>query len=81
MNQQKTLQDQIQKTMGMTPLGTMQGIAQKNMEAWGQLQKSFLDMLTPRGGVGGSGATDPSSAHQSSAHQSSAQKGDDTTKD
>ncbi len=80
MNQQRTLQDQIQKTMGMTPLGTMQGIAQKNMEAWGQLQKSFLDMLTPRGGVGGTGAADPPSAHQSSAHQSSAQKGDDPTK-
>jgi len=45
MGQQKVLQDQIQKTMGMTPLGTMQSLAQQNMEAWGQLQKSFLDML------------------------------------
>ena len=57
MSQQKVLQEQIQKTMGMTPLGmtplgmtplgTMQSLAQKNMEAWGQLQKSFLDMLKP----------------------------------
>ena len=81
MNQQKVLQDQIQKTIGATPFGTMQSLTQKNMEAWSQLQKSFLDMLTPRGGVGASGAADPSSAHQSSTHQSSAQKGDDTTKD
>ena len=53
MSQQKVLQDQIQKTMGMSPLGTtplgaMQGLAQKNLEAWGQLQKSFLEMLNPR---------------------------------
>ena len=48
MQQQKVLQEQIQKTMGVTPLGTMQNIAQKNMEAWGHLQKSFLDMLNPR---------------------------------
>ena len=53
MNQQKGLQDQIQKTMGMTPLGTMQGLAQKNLDAWGQLQKSFLDMLTPKTGATG----------------------------
>jgi polyhydroxyalkanoate synthesis repressor PhaR len=50
MNQQKTLQDQIQKTMGMTPFGGMQSMAQKNLEAWTQLQKSFLDMLTPSPG-------------------------------
>jgi len=48
MNQQKVLQDQIQKTMGATSSGTMQSIAQKNVEAWTQLQKSFLDMLNPR---------------------------------
>ena len=48
MNQQKILQDQIQKTMGATSSGTMQSIAQKNVEAWTQLQKSFLDMLNPR---------------------------------
>ena len=57
MSQQKVLQDQIQKTMGMSPLGTtplgaMQGLAQKNLEAWGQLQKSFLEMLNPRTGGG-----------------------------
>lgn len=75
MNQQKVLQDQIQKTMGATPLGAMQSIAQKNMEAWGQMQKSFLDMLTPRGGAGSNAAA------PSSAPESSAQKGDDTTKD
>ena len=59
MNQQKTLQDQIQKTMGMTPFGTMQSLAQKNLEAWGQLQKSFLDMLTPRTGAGGASTESP----------------------
>ena len=59
MSQQKTLQDQIQKTMGMTPFGTMQSLAQKNMEAWGQLQKSFLDMLTPRTGGGGQADAPP----------------------
>lgn len=64
MNQQKTLQDQIQKTMGMTPFGTMQSLAQKNMEAWGQLQKSFLDMLTPRTGSGGQAGAPP--GHQTS---------------
>jgi len=48
MNQQKVLQDQIQKTMGATSSGTIQSIAQKNVEAWTQLQKSFLDMLNPR---------------------------------
>jgi polyhydroxyalkanoate synthesis repressor PhaR len=48
MNQQKVLQEQIQKTMGATSSGALQGIAQKNLEAWTQLQKSFLDMLTPR---------------------------------
>jgi len=79
MNQQKLLQDQIQKTMGMnplgmTPMGAMQGLAQKNLEAWGQLQKSFLDMLTPK--AGGSGPADPSSSHSSST-----QKGDDHPKD
>jgi len=66
MSQQKTLQDQIQKTMGMTPLGTMQTLAQKNMEAWGQLQKSFLDMLTPRTGPPG-GHADAPSGQQGSA--------------
>ena len=60
MSQQRTLQDQIQKTMGMTPFGTMQSLAQKNLEAWGQLQKSFLDMMAPRTGAGtGSSAGNP----------------------
>lgn len=48
MGQQRALQDQIQKTMGMTPFGTMQSMAQKNMEAWSQMQKTFLDMLSPK---------------------------------
>ncbi len=74
MNQQKVLQDQIQKSMGMTPLGmtplgTMQSVAQKNLEAWSQLQKSFLDMLKPP------------SADSSSAHPSTARKGGDQPKD
>jgi polyhydroxyalkanoate synthesis repressor PhaR len=49
LTQQKTLQDQIQKTLGMTPLGGMQNLAARNLEAWNQMQKSFLDMFTPRG--------------------------------
>lgn len=72
MSQQKTLQEQIQKTMGMTPFGTMQSLAQKNMETWGQLQKTFLDMLTPRGGAAGTPPSDPPGAHSSTAS-----KGDD----
>ncbi|MBN8279686.1 MAG: polyhydroxyalkanoate synthesis repressor PhaR [Gammaproteobacteria bacterium] len=65
MNQQKVLQDQIQKTMGMTPFGgTMQSMAQKNLEAWGQLQKSFLDMMSPRApGTGGSEKPPPAGDH------------------
>lgn len=72
LNQQKTLQDQIQQTMGMgaTPFGSMQGLAQKNMETWAQLQKTFLDTLTPRGTAGGG---NPSHA--------STPKGDDPAKD
>jgi hypothetical protein len=50
--------------MGMTPFGTLQSMAQKNMEAWGQLQKSFLDMLTPRTGTGGQAGGSP--GHQAS---------------
>ncbi len=53
MNQQKVLQDQIQKTMGLAaPFGTMQNLAQKNMDTWTQLQKSFLDAMTPKGASG-----------------------------
>jgi polyhydroxyalkanoate synthesis repressor PhaR len=70
MNQQKVLQDQIQQTMGMTPLGSMQSLAQKNMETWVQLQKSFLDALTPRSGSAGASTAD-----------SSAGKADDPAKD
>lgn len=70
MNQQKVLQEQIQKTMGMTPLGSMQNLAQKNLETWAQLQKSFMDAMTPRTGSSGGGTT-----------ESSAGKGDDPQKD
>ena len=66
MSQQKGLQDQIQKTMGMTPFGTMQNLAQKNMDAWGQLQKSFLDMLTPK--TGAAGPAQPASPEPPPAH-------------
>ena len=64
LTQQKTLQDQIQKTfamgplnpLGMPPLGGLQDLATKNLEAWSQMQKSFLDMLAPRPGSGAAGA-------------------------
>jgi hypothetical protein len=56
--------------MGMTPLGSMQSLAQKNMETWVQLQKSFLDALTPRTGSAGASKAD-----------SSAGKADDPAKD
>ncbi|MSR09054.1 MAG: polyhydroxyalkanoate synthesis repressor PhaR [Gammaproteobacteria bacterium] len=73
MGQQKVLQDQIQKTMGMaplsmTPLSTMQSMAQKNLEAWGQMQKTFLDMLNPPGSASRPAAPtppEPSSAQKS----------------
>jgi len=79
MGQQKVLQDQIQKTMGMapltmTPLSTMQSMAQKNMEAWGQLQKTFLDMLNPLGGASRPPAPTP-------PEPSPAQKSGDPPKD
>jgi polyhydroxyalkanoate synthesis repressor PhaR len=52
-SQQQVLQDQIQKTLGMTPMGMppmggFQNLAARNLEAWNQMQKSFLEMLTPR---------------------------------
>lgn len=50
LNQQKTLQDQIQKSLGMTPFASMQGLAARNVEAWNQWQRTFLDMLTPKPG-------------------------------
>ena len=75
MNQQKVLQDQIQQAMGMTPLGSMQDLAQKNMDVWTQLQKSFLDALTPRSGSASPGSASPGAAESSSG------KGDDHTKD
>jgi polyhydroxyalkanoate synthesis repressor PhaR len=60
LSQQKTLQDQIQKTfgmgpmnpLGMSPLGGLQDLANRNLEAWSQMQKSFLDMVAPRAGAG-----------------------------
>lgn len=64
MNQQRVLQEQIQKTMGMTPFGTMQNLAQKNLEAWSQLQKTFLDAMTPRGTAGGNPFSPPSSGKE-----------------
>jgi polyhydroxyalkanoate synthesis regulator protein len=70
MNQQKVLQDQIQQAMGMTPLGSMQNLAQKNMDVWTQLQKSFLDALVPRNEPAGSGTA-----------ESSPGKGDDPAKE
>ncbi len=58
MKQQKGLQEQIQKSMGalplgmtpphLSPLGSMQDMAAKNIEAWTQMQKTFLDMMMPR---------------------------------
>ena len=58
MKQQKGLQDQIQKSMGalplgmmpppISPLGSVQDMAAKNIEAWTQMQKTFLDMMMPR---------------------------------
>ena len=58
MKQQKSLQDQIQKSMGalplcmtpphLSPLGSMQDMAAKNIEAWTRMQKTFLDMMMPR---------------------------------
>ena len=58
MKQQKSLQDQIQKSMGalplgmtpphLSPLGSMQDMAAKNIEAWTRMQKTFLDMMMSR---------------------------------
>jgi polyhydroxyalkanoate synthesis repressor PhaR len=45
LGQQKVLQDQIQKTLGLTPFGSMQNLAQQNLEAWSRMQKTFLEMM------------------------------------
>jgi polyhydroxyalkanoate synthesis repressor PhaR len=55
LTQQKALQDQLQKTLGMgmnplNPMGGFQNLATRNIEAWNQMQKNFLDMLSPRSG-------------------------------
>ena len=79
LSQQKTLQDQIQKTfgmgpmgmgpMGMTPLGGLQDLAAKNLEAWSQMQKTFLDMLAPRPGAP-SGDREPAGHGKEPGHAS-----------
>ena len=57
--------------------GTMQSMAQKNMEAWGQMQKTFLDMVTPRtGGSTGAGA----SGHEDAPRHDAPRPGDDPAK-
>jgi hypothetical protein len=48
----------------------MQNLAQKNMDVWTQLQKSFLDALVPRNEPAGSGTA-----------ESSPGKGDDPAKE
>jgi polyhydroxyalkanoate synthesis repressor PhaR len=46
LNQQKTLQDQFRDMVAHTPMATMQNIAARNMGAWADMQKAFLDAMT-----------------------------------
>jgi len=49
LSQQKTLQEQIQRTLGMSALGgNMQDLASRNLEAWAAWQKSFFEMMGPK---------------------------------
>jgi polyhydroxyalkanoate synthesis regulator protein len=45
LNQQKGMQDQFRDLLAKTPMATMQGMAARNMGAWADMQKAFLDAM------------------------------------
>ncbi|MCK6370412.1 MAG: polyhydroxyalkanoate synthesis repressor PhaR [Gammaproteobacteria bacterium] len=46
LNQQKTMQDQFRDLLAHTPMATMQTMAAKNLGAWADMQKAFLDAMS-----------------------------------
>ena len=45
LNQQKGMQDQFRDMLAKTPMATMQGMAARNLTAWADMQKAFLDAM------------------------------------
>lgn len=45
LNQQKGMQDQFREMMAKTPMATMQAMAARNLGAWADMQKAFLDAM------------------------------------
>jgi polyhydroxyalkanoate synthesis repressor PhaR len=45
LNQQKSLQDQFRELVANTPMATMQNLAARNLGAWADMQKAFLDAM------------------------------------
>jgi polyhydroxyalkanoate synthesis repressor PhaR len=46
LNQQKNMQDQFRELLATTPMATMQSMTAKNLGAWADMQKAFLDAMT-----------------------------------
>jgi len=47
VKQQQVWQDQFRSTMTNTPLAAMESMTNRNLEAWNELQKSFVDAMKP----------------------------------
>jgi polyhydroxyalkanoate synthesis repressor PhaR len=45
LNQQKGMQDQFREVLAKSPMATMQGMAARNLTAWADMQKAFLDAM------------------------------------
>ncbi len=46
LNQQKGMHDQFRDMLARTPMATMQGMAERNLGLWADMQKAFLDAMT-----------------------------------
>jgi polyhydroxyalkanoate synthesis repressor PhaR len=46
LNQQKGMQDQFREFLAKTPMATMQSLTARNLGAWADMQKAFLDAMT-----------------------------------
>lgn len=47
VNQQQMWQDQFRDAMAKSPLAAMQSMTNRNLEAWNELQKSFMETMNP----------------------------------
>ena len=47
INQQQMWQDQFRDAMANSPLAAMQSMTNRNLEAWNELQKSFMESMNP----------------------------------